>query len=121
MARPRKEAPAVALIDPDTYEPLCPFTGQKLELLKHGETGMWRAVGPFYFTRFFHFRRELVWHLLQVAGKKPDFSPRPEISMKERLPPESSPVADLVEKDRIIQDAVDNYVSENRKALNLSR
>lgn len=120
MARASKKKP-VAEVDPDTFVPACPFTGKELKLIKHGETGMWRAEGPFYFTRFFHYRRELVWHLMQVNGSDPGFSARVEISVREVEPPSSSPVADLVEKDRLIQDAVDDYVSENRKALSLSK
>lgn len=106
----------------DSIEPLCPFTGEKLTLIRHDQTGMWRAQGSFYFTRFFDFKQELVHHLLTRGGKAPDFDKRPSVTVTEKTaPPLVDPVADLVAKDRKIQDRVNEYVEVNQGLLGLKR
>jgi len=109
-------------VDPETIEPLCPFTNEKLTLIRHDQTGKWRAQGPFYFTKFFDYKRELVHWLMHRDGVAPDFPGFPKISVNEiDRPPLVDPVADIVEKNRKIQGAVDDYVDKNRKNLNLKK
>lgn len=107
-------------VDPETIEPVCPFTGEKLTLIRNAQTGMWQAQGPFYFTRFFNYKRELLHWLMHRDGIAPDFPGFPQITAEERTaPPLVDPVADQVEKIKLIQSAVDEYVDVNKKALRL--
>lgn len=114
MPKPKK------VIDPDSLEPVCPFTGNKLILVKHEATGMWRAEGPFYVTRMFNYKRELLHWLMHRNGVAPDFPGFPQITADEKTaPPLVDPVADQVEKIKLIQSAVDEYVNVNKKSLGL--
>lgn len=121
MARPKKnKEPAYDFSDVESIEPLCPFTGEKLTLVRHDQTGMWRAQGPFYVTRMFHFKRELIYWLLHREGEAPGFDPSIKVSVSEE-PPRSSPVADTLEKERRIQDRVDEYVEVHQGVLGLKK
>ena len=114
MPKPKK------IVDPESIEPLCPFTGEKLTLIRHDQTGMWRAQGPFYVTRMFHYKRELVYWLMHVKGVAPDFDSGISVRTIEE-PPRVSPVADLVEKQKFLQEVADEYVDVNKKTLGLKK
>lgn len=108
------------IVDPDTIEPLCPFTGEKLTLIRHDETGMWRAQGPFYFTRFFPYKRELVHALLTRNGIEPSFDKRPKVSTNE-APVYDNPVADQVAGFHKAQESADEFVDRNRDKWGLKK
>lgn len=95
---------------------VCPYTGNPLTLVKNERTGDWRAVGDFYFTRWFPFKRELYHALLTLNGNEPQWAARETVSLSD---PEDqrardqamAPVADLVERDKAVQDKVDEIFS----------
>jgi len=118
LPRPKKIVEKIT--DPDSIEPLCPFTGEKLTLIRHDQTGMWRAQGPFYVTRMFHLKRTLLHWLMHRDGKAPDFDAAPSVRTIEEHA-SSSPVADTLEKERKIQDRVDEYVEVHQGLLGLKK
>lgn len=114
----REDAASPVLDD----QPLCPFTGEKLLLIQHPGTGSWRAQGPFYFTRFYDFKEDLLHALgLRLGKEDPRFPPAPKITVRELTPPPANPLADQVEKGRQIQETVDEYVEVNKQALGLRK
>lgn len=109
-------------VDPEAIEPVCPFTGEKLTLIRNAQTGMWQAQGPFYFTRFFNYKRELLHWLMHRDGVAPDFPGFPQITAeKTTQPPLVDPVADQVERARLSQEVADEYVEKNKKRLGLRK
>ena len=101
----------------------CPFTREPV-ILKKVSNGFWMGVGPFYTTRLFDYKRELIWHLAQRPWFVPEFEPRPEVKIKDRLPPyreAMGPEGDKAEKDAQVQATVDEMVERSAKRLGLKK
>ena len=86
----------------------CPFTGQQLKLIHSESIQAWRAVGEFYFTKWYEdpFGLQSLMHDLHTkGGRRPKFPLRPKIEIKEIVRPEADTVlADVVERDKHVQD-----------------
>lgn len=82
-------------------EPLltCPFTGEKIDIVQISGNGAYMARGPFWNTKLYHYKEELLHMLSHRAGVAPQFKGRPSISVTERTEPEPNPNADLVVAD----------------------
>lgn len=101
----------------------CAFTGEPV-VLRKVSNGFWMGVGPFYTTKLFNFKRELIWHLAQRPWHMPDYTPRPEVTVKERLPTPLEilgPEGDKREKDKRVQEAVDELVERSAKKIGLKK
>lgn len=86
---PRKIAPAT--------EPVltCPFTGQELQIVSVSDGLYWQGRGPFYSTRLYDFKEELLFDISTRGGVAPAFPRRTKIETRVVEPPPADPVSDL--------------------------
>lgn len=104
--RPRKAAPAA---EPNL---LCPFTGKPL-CVKTVRNGLyWMAEGPFYSTRLYDRKEELLFDLSTRGGVEPAFPRVTSISMREIEPPPDNPVQDQIERAKFAQSLVEEIAKE---------
>lgn len=69
---------------------LCPFTKEPVTIVElvgsEGQT-FYMARGPFWFTRSFQDRNDLLWHLGFRDGVAPSFPRKVSVKVKEREEP----------------------------------
>lgn len=118
MAGPVKKAAAKppAKVDVDKLKPVCPFTGLPV-VIRQVAGGKFMAVGTFWQSRLFDEKQPLLHSLMTRDGKEPAFDKYPErIQVGEpRDPSTDDPdrhVRDLRERDKAIDDAVDNALNQ---------
>jgi hypothetical protein len=100
------------LFDPDSVSVvLCPFTNQALTLKKLSN-GSWQGAGAFYFTKLYDTKRSLLFDLLRRKGKDPSFDRSVTIEVKDREPPPTDPMADIVEGMKKTKDKADEFVDK---------
>jgi hypothetical protein len=92
----------------------CPFTGKQIELVC-SDNIYWMAKGPFWNTKLYKSKQELLHDLSHRNGVAPDF-PReePKIEVRTVEEPQQNPNADLVVRPEDIDEkAIDRIVGDN--------
>lgn len=86
----------------------CPFTGRPIEIRQLAGGLYWqgRVETPDggYNTSLFETKEELVYFLSTRGGVLPKFQKRTRITVRHLDPPAPSPVADLVEKGKVLDE-----------------
>ena len=72
----------------------CPFTGERLEILHNAVVNAYYIRGPFYTTRMYCDRDELVWDFTMRGGVAPAFARTTRIQVTDRGAPPSHPFQD---------------------------
>jgi len=94
MARPRKAAAPddgaatikLSYTIPDSV--VCPFLGVPLTVIHNEQMDKWRAIGAFYYTKWFNTKQEMMHCLYTRDGKVPPFPDRVIQGMRLREPSE---------------------------------
>lgn len=88
----------------------CPFTGKELVIRQNPTTKTWQAVGEFYFTAPFEFKSHLLYAISTRNGAAPSFPKGVVEVVGVREPPPENPVADLIEKEKKLDELTQEYL-----------
>lgn len=88
----------------------CPFTGDMVEIKMVSSDGLFMGVGPFWSTRFFTTRNEL---LAALRGRPEKTVAPPRLEVSSGAEPEEDPVADLRKLASTPVDGAEDVVKGN--------
>lgn len=88
-------------------EVLCPFTGMPIEIRMVSADGLFMAIGPFWSSKLFNSKPELMAAMASRPGKT---VAAPVVSVTESVEAEEDPVKDLAD---LAKSAGDKYEAEN--------
>ena len=89
-------APKKGVTEPIT---ICPFTGKLIDIKFSPRTGTYMAVGPFWNSKLYKDKQELMWELSHRMGVAPQFPKKVVVKVKHLEEPDPNPNADLVVQD----------------------
>ena len=91
---------------------LCPFTGERLEIVFNEKINAYAIRGSFYSTKWYPNKSELVWDFSMRGGVAPAFARTPRIQVTERSAPPPHPFQDLKDGHAATKSAVEQRVDE---------
>ncbi len=89
----------------------CPFTGKEIELIC-SDNIYWMAKGPFWNSKLYKSKQELLHDISHRNGVAPDFPREIKIQVRTLEEPEPNPNADLIVAAEDIDQTVDNIVGD---------
>lgn len=84
--------PSVGLSEPSL---VCPFTGKKIEIIFSSGTATYMAKGPFWNSKLYKDKQELLHDISHRMGVAPRFPRKVNIEIHDSVAPEPHPGADL--------------------------